>query len=406
MLMEEILKELNKVVGVRGSFVCSSDGEILARAVPDEWRNPQLAEAAHVASQTFQALQSAGQRSKEFDLIFAEGRLLLRNLRGGLLVIHCARNVNLPLLNLSTSSAIKKLGTEMKAASPHPVRGKPVTETPAPPPPLAPNLTGVESFSLPGEWKATEAQARHLIDLANGRGLTLRALGTLGNYWHTHTARGWLGSSSRPQLIEFAGLARESTGLIELFRFAGFEINPRFSAFYGNQRALFEDSTTSLRAQLFLDNYELYHRFSFAPHIADDPLTLPVTLLFLMRLQSVDISDEELRELAGLCLDHDLSLGPEREKIDGTTITDLCADDWGWYKTATLTLGKLAAKPSWLGTEEHVALAGWVDRLVQSIQAAPKSLRWQVRARLGESTRWYHTPQQPGTTARPDLAIG
>ena len=405
--MEEILRELNMVVGVRGSFLCSTDGQILARAMPDAWQEQQLVIAGRVAGQTFQALTSAGQRAKEIDLVFAEGRLLLKNLRSATLFIYCARNVNLPLLNLSASSALKKLGAEIKLAAPPPARRR-VAPSTEPVPNSLPESSRAQPvlFALPADWALPDSQARHLIELARGRGLTLRALGTLGNYWHCHTAREWLGSSSSPQVIELAGLAKETVALTDLFRDAGFEINARFSAFYGNQRALYENGSIPLRAQLFLDNYEMYHRFAFASHLSDEELTLPVTFLFLARLQSVEISDYELRELCALCLDHDLSFGPGREKIDGATITDLCADDWGWFKTATLTLDKLVKNANWLGTSDREALGAWVDRLTQSIHAAPKSLRWQMRARLGESTRWYHVPQQPGTTARPDLAIG
>jgi hypothetical protein len=37
-----------------------------------------------------------------------------------------------------------------------------------------------------------------------------------------------------------------------------------------------------------------------------------------------------------------------------------------------------------------------VEALLRAIEAAPKSLGWKARARVGERVRWYETPEEVG----------
>src|SRR5512146_2480444 len=99
--METILNEINLVLGVSGSFICDADGKLLAQAVPYASDSASVAMTARVLAEVLQALETSGQRVSELDLTFAEKRLILKTVRGGALAILCARNINLPLLNLT-----------------------------------------------------------------------------------------------------------------------------------------------------------------------------------------------------------------------------------------------------------------------------------------------------------------
>ena len=121
----------------------------------------------------------------------------------------------------------------------------------------------------------------------------------------------------------------------------------------------------------------------------------------------VEWSDGALREICALLFECDLSVGNEKGKIDASQITRLCAEDWGWFKTVSINLERVTAlAPTWLGPEDRTVVVERAQRLRQSIVNAPKSLRWQTRARLGESVRWYETPIVGNPSARPDMAIG
>jgi len=113
--MEDILKDINAVVGVSGCFVFDSEGEILAHTLPSELDQEALLTVGRTISQTTAGLTATRRRKvHELDLLFSKGRVVVKPLRQGSLCIVCARNMNVPLLNLTADVAAKKLSEEMK----------------------------------------------------------------------------------------------------------------------------------------------------------------------------------------------------------------------------------------------------------------------------------------------------
>jgi predicted regulator of Ras-like GTPase activity (Roadblock/LC7/MglB family) len=126
--MENHLKEINAVLGVVGSFVGLPDSSIAAQAMPAAFDATRVEFAARVAAQTLNALETSGQRVAEVDLVYSQGRLLLKNLRGGILVIMCARAINVPLLNMTANVAAKRIAAELRPPkAPLPVSTPPVS---------------------------------------------------------------------------------------------------------------------------------------------------------------------------------------------------------------------------------------------------------------------------------------
>lgn len=522
--MQERLAELNRKVGVNGSFVCGSEGQVLAQAMPESIRPEQIEQAAQLLHETFEASSISGQRVTEMDLQFGSGRLILRNLRWGVLVILCARNINVPLMNFRADTLAKKLSAELRPKSrppgltPRNGRGKEVPATPpavtsepasalqidevpatlpepiplpqpalnrdmpfpawlvqfnnegaeeapalaresAPDPhsggPLSKRLQRLNDQSIeaasasavthtehqpriekaasleegkisadqeavpkrsgsmkvppvPPELFEQDREARRLIQSAAELRLTLRALGTIAVHWHCHNLHPWVRIPAQYLTLEFCGLEREAGPLLSRLPLLGYQPNQRFNTFYGNRRLTFDGRAAEFRVQIFLDVFEMYHRLNVTRYLRDEPYSLSPTLLFLTRLQTVDITEDQLRELSALCLDHELqSAGGVADKIDLAFIRDLCADDWGWFKTTQLNLTKLNSHAvTWLDSAERWKLKEWIQQLSQSIEQAPKSLRWRARARLGESTRWYQIPEQPSSLALSSVPIG
>lgn len=137
----------------------------------------------------------------------------------------------------------------------------------------------------------------------------------------------------------------------------------------------------------------MYHTLDLIPFLTLEDAPLPETALFLLQLQFVEMPNEVLRGLGAMLFQHELSLSTEPGKIQLPVITRLCADDWGWYKTATLNLQRLMAFVlKTFSEDEKTLVIGRAARIVQAIEEVPKSSSWQARARLGESTPWYNVP--------------
>ena len=108
--MKGMLNDINAVVGVTGCFVCNGEGQVLASALPELFDESILSTVGRTMAQTIAGLATARRRKiGDIDLVYDQGRLIAKNLREGRLCILCVRGINVPLLNLTTNVAAKKL---------------------------------------------------------------------------------------------------------------------------------------------------------------------------------------------------------------------------------------------------------------------------------------------------------
>ncbi len=108
--MEDILKDINAVVGVTGSFVCDQEGKMVARALAVGFDQSKLEAVGRTLVQTFSGMEMSRRRKVgDIDMTFGEGRLIAKNLTPGCLCILCVRRINIPLVNLTANVAVKKL---------------------------------------------------------------------------------------------------------------------------------------------------------------------------------------------------------------------------------------------------------------------------------------------------------
>jgi predicted regulator of Ras-like GTPase activity (Roadblock/LC7/MglB family) len=113
--MQAVLSQLNTAVpGVVGSMLCDGDGQLLAQAFPPTFDTSRLKEAAAVLADRAAALGTVLGTVGTLDLRYASTRIVVKAADGVRLLFVCAPNVNLPLLSLSASGAIRRL--EQRAA--------------------------------------------------------------------------------------------------------------------------------------------------------------------------------------------------------------------------------------------------------------------------------------------------
>jgi|GEM_PF-1160767 len=131
--MEETLAGICAVAGVRGCFVCDGAGRVRASAPADTFDEQSLERVGRTLSQTTAGLFMARRRKiHEIDLLYSGGRLIVKPLAEGCLCVVCARTMNVPLLNLTTNVAARRLTEAMKSRAPE-VEAPP-TFREAPPP--------------------------------------------------------------------------------------------------------------------------------------------------------------------------------------------------------------------------------------------------------------------------------
>jgi hypothetical protein len=114
---------------------------------------------------------------------------------------------------------------------------------------------------------------------------------------------------------------------------------------------------------------------------------LSVTDLLLTKLQVVEMNDKDVVDLTLLLESHEIASG-EGDHVNSEYFGGLLGDDWGLWKTVSISLTRLrTAVP---------ALSEKLAELESLAESAPRSLRFKMRGLVGERTRWYEEPEEVG----------
>lgn len=384
--MNAILEDINAVVGVTGSFVCDKEGALVARALPSVFDETMLLPAARTLSQTVDGLETTRRRKvRELDLVYHEGRVVVKNLREGHLCIVCVRNINVPLLNLTANVAARKLSQMLKERKPTSL-GAPV--------PGAQQVTVIQETMPADATGLLLDRAQQGIAAAQERAVMLRLLGGMA-------VKARCPSAAKITLppealdLDFAIYGTQRREASEIMESLGYEPHRRFNAFQGHRRLKFaEPEEGGVSIDIFVDTLHMCHKLDFENRLHLHGFTLPLADLLLSKLQIVQIDERDLRDIYAILHDHELGHGADPDKVDAAFIASLCSEDWGWYKTVSSNIEKsIDLVDGFLAGQEKDVYQSHARQLRQMIEAAPKSLRWQARARIGEARRWYDLPE-------------
>jgi len=194
--------------------------------------------------------------------------------------------------------------------------------------------------------------------------------------------------------LDFIGHEKQSHGIKKVFVGLGYEPRERFNAMNGRKRLIFNDLANFRRVDIFLDVFEMCHKFDFSKRADLEPHTLPLADLLATKLQIVQVNEKDFRDMTSLFLDHEVDAS-DGETINGAYLAALCADDWGVYKTFRNNLAKIQEVVGQFGLEpaQATVVRERAGTLAMMIEEKPKSMRWKMRARVGEKVPWYDLPE-------------
>jgi hypothetical protein len=194
--------------------------------------------------------------------------------------------------------------------------------------------------------------------------------------------------------LDLVAREKQSAAISKFFTELDYEPRKRFNAMMGRKRLIFNDLVNQRRIDIFLDVFEMSHKFDFTKRIEIEPFTLPLADLLATKLQVFEANDKDFRDMATLFLDHNVG-SKDGEEINGVYLAKLSANDWGIWKTFTMNLSKVrdAAGDYGLSSSELDTVRNRIDRLSQMIDQEPKGFSWKMRARVGERVPWYELPE-------------
>jgi len=238
-------------------------------------------------------------------------------------------------------------------------------------------------------------EATALIDLAAERGIALRLVGGLAIRVITPE----LPPRSRTgQDLDFASASSTRRALTDMLTERGYDPDKNFNALYGNKQLYFAHGSTGLAIDVLIDKLHMCHTLEFADRLARMPYTLDAVDLLMSKLQIVELNEKDADDCLRLLVTFPLEDSDDPDAIDVRVFSSLVADDWGWWRTVTLNLDKIAALLD--GGARPAIEGGKLDAraqlraLSEAAESAPKSRRWKMRARIGERKRWYDVPEE------------
>jgi hypothetical protein len=252
------------------------------------------------------------------------------------------------------------------------------------------------------------AEALRIVALAEERNLLVRLMGGLAFHAQAPAWTARVGRADRD--IDLATRGRDRKALAALLEAEGYTPDTHFNTLFGHKQLYFVDQARRRPVDVLVDAFEMCHRFELAGRLAATRPTLPLAELLLSKLQVVKINRKDVLDALILLGEH--PLGPDDGSGDAAAgaaintrrIVELTSSDWGWWRTVTGNLDKLS---DFLATELREGElecgrplrfdpAAQIDALRASIDAAPKSSRWKLRAAVGDRVGWYMEPEEVG----------
>jgi hypothetical protein len=249
-----------------------------------------------------------------------------------------------------------------------------------------------------------EAAARRLVVAAMGEGLRVRLMGGLA-------IRIQSPSAARPPYersyrdLDLVTHGRDAAALRRVLGREGYVGDKLFNAIHGAQRLVYTAPDARWTVDVVIDQLAMSHTIELKDRLATNGLTLDLADLLLSKLQIWETNRKDLGDAACLLADHPLApigrlvAAPDRAgspgPIDLARLRSVLGADWGFCHTVERNLRAVAE----LSAQAPIPDAPYpvddqVAALLADIDAAPKSIGWKARARVGERVRWYETPEE------------
>src|SRR4051794_6264743 len=136
-------------------------------------------------------------------------------------------------------------------------------------------------------------EAVRVLGMADERGLHVRAIGGLGVFLSSPSAR-------RPPLardykdLDLAGPGSERHLITETLIDAGYRADEQFNALHGSHQLFFQDPSSERAVDVIIDRLEMCHSLDLRKSFGGTGPALPVTDLLLSKLQIVDLTKKDL----------------------------------------------------------------------------------------------------------------
>ena len=233
-----------------------------------------------------------------------------------------------------------------------------------------------------------------LVSEAETRGIQLRILGSVAYRLQCPNHLHLFDDMARALTdVDFAATKKQNREIREFLIGEGYEADDGVYVASEGTRHIYLHPETKLNVDVFADELYFCHRIPFKGRLEIDSPTISTTDLLLEKMQIVEINLKDFKDTLVLMLEHRLGSPDDSNKhIDVGYIVGIMSKDWGFYHTFTRNLrrvpGYISEFPS-ITDEQGETIRSRMGRLLHTIENAPKSMKWKIRAKIGTRKIWY-----------------
>ncbi len=236
-------------------------------------------------------------------------------------------------------------------------------------------------------------EAQRLVESAQADGTTLALLGGLAVRLHATEVPSALAREYKD--IDFAVPKGGAKPAGNLLRDAGYEPEVAFNAMNSKERMLFHDVEHGRQVDVFVNSFRMCHEIPFGDRLKPGAPTVPLAELVLTKLQIIELNEKDVRDTVLVFYGHEVA-DHDDDAINASRIAELCAGDWGLWRTITGNLERCREHlPDYaLSDGERGRVGERLTGVLDRIESEPKSRGWKLRAKIGERKRWYDLPEE------------
>ncbi|RJQ11887.1 MAG: hypothetical protein C4551_00345 [Bacillota bacterium] len=238
------------------------------------------------------------------------------------------------------------------------------------------------------------AEGLRIIEAARTKSIPLRLLGAVAIRLHCPASTHLLEDMNRPITdLDFMALAKHNVAIQDFLEEMGYVPDEAVMRYYGSHRHIWEHpDRPGLKVDIFFDCLRFCHVVDFTKRLELDYPTVTLTDVLLEKMQIVEINAKDLKDTLVMLCEHGLSEKEEPETINLSHLASVLGNDWGFWYTVTLNLGRCKEYLDGVAAfspEERRSILSRIDGILAHLHSCPKSLKWKLREKIGTKAKWY-----------------
>lgn len=247
-------------------------------------------------------------------------------------------------------------------------------------------------MSSPEDDPLPEAVA--LVEGAVSAGLRLRLLGGLGV---RVLCPGFPPRLRAGQDMDLACAGKGRREVAAYLEKSGCVPDKMFNSLNGDRQMYFI-APSGRPVDVMVDRLVMCHTLDFRSSLGNSSLTLDPADLLLSKLQIVELNAKDVHDITHLLAGLPIAERSAEPFIDVGRFRELLGADWGWWRTTTGSLEKLPAlfaeNPGLVPANAQFDPRAQAKQLLDIATSVPKSMKWKLRANVGDRVRWYELPEE------------